>query len=191
MTSRLCGRLLRSSDQGRTWSDDVVCMAFPGDTVTCYEQRMCQLDDGTIVVIGWNEDTRTGERFNNHYTISTDGGRSFSVPMDTGIRGQASSLCKLDGTRLLSIHACRRDTDRPGIYGYVVDLKGGAWKIEEEHLLWAPKTPVIQDKGMAEIFSFLAFGQPSAIRLSDGDLLLCFWYCEQGRYKTVARRFQW
>ena len=43
---------------------------------------------------------------------------------------------------------------------------------------------------MAEIFSFLAFGQPSAIVLSDGDLLLCFWYCEQGRYKTVARRFR-
>ncbi len=190
MTSRLCGRLLRTFDEGKTWSDDVVCMAFPGDTVTCYEQRMCQLADGTIVVIGWNEDTKTGARFNNHYTLSADNGRRFSAPRDTGIRGQASSLCPLGGMRLMSIHACRRDTDRPGIYGYIVDLTGGEWKIESETLLWKPDYPVVKDEGMAEIFSFLAFGQPSAILLQDGDLLLCFWYCEQGRYKTVARRFR-
>ena len=62
--------------------------------------------------------------------------------------------------------------------------------ILERHLLWVPDFPVVKDRGMAEIFSFLAFGQPSAIRLRNGDLLLCFWYCEQGRYKTVARRFR-
>ena len=71
-----------------------------------------------------------------------------------------------------------------------MDLSGGEWKILSEQLLWEPNYPVVKDKGMAEIFSFLAFGQPSAIVLSDGDLLLCFWYCEQGRYKTVARRFR-
>ena len=190
MTGRRCGRLLRTYDQGRTWNDDVVCMAFPGDTVTCYEQRMCQLDNGTIVVIGWNEDAVTGERFNNHCTISTDNGRTFSAPIDTGIRGQASSLCALGGTKLMSIHACRRDTDRPGIYGYVVDLADGTWRVESEELLWAPRLPVVKAEGMAEIFSFLAFGQPSAIPMENGDLLLCFWDQEQGKYKTNVRRFR-
>ena len=36
------------------------------------------------------------------------------------------------GEKLLALHAKRRDTDRPGIYGYIVDLSGGNWNIEEE-----------------------------------------------------------
>ena len=46
----------------KTWNDDTVCAFFPGDTVTCYEQRMCQLEDGTLVVISWNEDMKTGQQ---------------------------------------------------------------------------------------------------------------------------------
>ena len=40
----------------------------------------------------------------------------------------------------------------------------------------------------AEIFSFLKFGQPGAILLSDGDVLMSHWYADQGQYKTVATR---
>ncbi|NLM78664.1 MAG: exo-alpha-sialidase [Ruminococcaceae bacterium] len=190
MTDRLCGRLLYSHDQGKTWHDDVVCMAFPGDSVTCYEQRMCELEDGTLVVIGWNEDIKTGERLNNHVTISKDHGKTFSAPLDTGIRGQASSVCALGGMRLLALHAIRRDTDRPGIYAYLVDLSDGTWKIEEETVVWEPQTPVLKNSKMAEVFAFLKFGQPSAILLKNGDLLMSHWLCEEGCYKTCATRIQ-
>ena len=55
MTAPTNGRLLRSYAQGKTWNDDVICMHFDDENITCYKQRMCQLDDGRIVVIGWNE----------------------------------------------------------------------------------------------------------------------------------------
>ena len=185
----MCGRALRSYDRGESWSDEVVSMDF-GREVTCYEQRMCQLESGTIISIGWNEDVTTGERLENHYTYSTDNGKSFSSPIPTGVRGQASSVCALGGEKLLALHAVRRDTDRPGIYGYVIDFSEKKWKIVDEALIWAPSLPMTKDAKMAEIFSFLKFGQPSAILLSDGDLLMTHWCAEEGRYRTVATRIK-
>jgi len=187
---RNCGRLIRSYDNGRTWSDDVVCTAFPNDEVTCYEQRMCQTDDGTIAVVSWNENVRTGERMNNHITISTDNGKSFSDPIDTGVHGQATSITALGGTKIMTVHAIRRDTDEPGIYAAVSDLADGKFKLLSIEKLWAPNTPIIKNAKVADIFSFLKFGQPSAIKLPDGTFLMCHWVCEDGVYKTIATKFE-
>ena len=179
------GRALRSADGGKTWNDDPICMKFD-ERVTCYEQRMCQLESGAILNIGWNENLTTGERLNNHYTVSYDNGETWSEPITTGIQGQASSMCALGGEKLLAIHSIRRDTDRPGIYGYVVDFSQKTWNIVDQALLWEPATPMIKDSRMAEIFSFVKFGQPIAIKLQDGSLLLSFWYAQEGQYKTVC-----
>ena len=187
-TSRVCGRLLRSTDQGKTWDDATVCMEFPGDGTTCYEQRMCQMRDGMLVVIGWNEDLKSGRLLNNHVTISTDNGKTFSLPIDTNIHGQASSILALDDTHVLSLHALRRDTDRPGIYACIADVSGGKWNAECVECIWEPQTPIVKNDKMAEIFAFLKFGQPGGVLLSDGSVMMTHWVCEEGIYKTVATR---
>ena len=140
--------------------------------VTCYEQRMCQLESGAVLCIGWNEDVVTGQRLENHYTVSYDGGRAWSDPQTTGILGQASSVCSVGGEFFLALHAVRRDTECPGIYGCVVDFSKKRWDIVEKQLLWKPETPVRKDSKMAEIFSYLKFGQPGAVRLNNGKILM-------------------
>ena len=190
MTAPHCGRLLRSDDGGKTWSDDVVCMEFKDKKVTCYEQRICQTDSGAIVCIGWNEDVETGERLHNHYTYSLDDGKTWSDPESTGVMGQASFVCAMGGEKILAIHSVRRDTDRPGIYGYIIDFSERKWKVIDECVLWEPDFQIKRDKSMAEIFAFLKFGQPSAIMLNDGEALMTFWYAEQGQYKTVAAKIE-
>lgn len=187
-SGRNCGRLLRTYDQGKTWNDNVVCTAFPNDTVTCYEQRLCQLEDGTLVVISWNEDMSTGERLANHLTFSHDNGKTFGSPVSTGIGGQASFIMALEGKKVLTLHAVRRDTDRPGIYACIADLANDCWNLEECSLVWEPNVPILKNNKMAEIFSFLKFGQPGAIRLQDGNVLMAHWVCEEGVYKTVATK---
>ena len=122
LTGKLCGRALISNDKGNTWSDSSICMDFGDKKITCYEQRMCQLESGIIICIGWNENTVTGERLENHYTFSSDNGKTWSVPKGTGIFGQASSVCAIGGEKLLALHAVRRDCNRTGIYGYIVDF---------------------------------------------------------------------
>lgn len=187
MTGPVCGRALRSDDQGKTWNDNSVCMSF-NDNITCYEQRFCQLESGTLICIGWNENVTTGERLNNHYTVSYDYGITWSEPIATGIQGQASSVCAIGGEKFVALHAVRRDTDNPGIYGYVIDFSEKTWKIEEEVLLWEPAVPMLKDTKMAEIFSFLKFGQPGAILLQDGDIMMSHWFAQEGQYKTMATR---
>jgi len=187
-TGRNCGRALCSKDEGKTWSDDSVCMEFEGDMVTCFEQRMCQLESGTIVCIGWNENLETGERMENHYTVSYDNGKTWSKPVSTGVLGQASSVCAIGGEKLLALHAVRRDTDRPGIYAYVVDFSDGIWNVIDWDVVWEPQVPVMKDNKFADIFSFLKFGQPGAIRLSDGEIIMTYWYAQDGVYKTIATR---
>lgn len=187
MTGKMCGRLIRSNDGGKTWDDSSVCMDFDAP-ITCYEQRICQLESGAIVCIGWNEDTVTGERMDNHYTVSYDNGITWSKPVSTGVRGQASSVCAIGGERLLALHAVRRDTDRPGIYAYIVDLSEGKWNIVEQEVIWEPAVPIIKDTKMAEIFSFLKFGQPGATLLSDGDVMMTHWYSLDGQYRSYATR---
>ncbi|MBQ5777354.1 MAG: exo-alpha-sialidase [Oscillospiraceae bacterium] len=189
-TAKKVGRILRSYDEGKTWNDDVICMDFGTDDITCFEQRLCQLENGTIVVISWNENVKTGERYNNHYSISTDNGKTFSKPLDTGILAQASGVCSIGGNRLIATHAFRRDTDEPGIYGFLVDLSDGKWNIVDKALLWKPATPMIKETNMAEIFSFLKFGQPGAVHLSDGTVLMSHWCSENGQYKTVCTEIE-
>ena len=190
MTGPMCGRMLRSEDEGKTWNDDAICMQFDGRQVTCYEQRVCQLESGAIICIGWNEDVETGERLANHYTVSYDNGKSWSQPISTGIMGQAPSVCAIGGERFLALHAIRRDTERPGIYGYVVDFSNREWEIVDELLVWEPATPIIKDNKQVEIFSFLKFGQPGAILLDDGEVMMSHWFAEPGQYKTVATRIK-
>ena len=185
---RNCGRLLRTYDGGKTWNDDAICVEFPGDNVSCFEQRMCQMENGTIAVISWNEDFVTGELYNNHVTFSHDGGKTFSAPVDTGIKGQAASILALDGTRVLTLHSLRRDTDRPGVYACIADLSDDKFTILEKEIVWEPDTPIVRSKHAANIFAFLKFGQPGAIRLSDGGVLMSHWYYEDGMYKTGATR---
>ena len=186
MTGPMCGRALCSRDGGKTWNDDAVCMEFGGRMVTCYEQRMCQLESGAVLCIGWNEDVVTGQRLENHYTVSYDGGRTWSDPQTTGILGQASSVCSVGGEFFMALHAVRRDTECPGIYGCVVDFSKKRWDIVEKQLLWKPETPVRKDSKMAEIFSYLKFGQPGAVRLNNGKILMTHWYAQEGQYKTVC-----
>lgn len=62
--------------------------------------------------------------------------------------------------------------------------------IIEQCLLWEPKSPMKKNDKLADIFSYVKFGQPGAILLEDGDVMMSHWYEEDGQYKTVATRIQ-
>ncbi len=184
------GRLLKTHDKGKTWYDDTITMEFEGRGITVYEQRLCVTHTGKIVLIAWNEDAKTGKNICNHYAVSMDNGNSFGKPLSTGIKGQASSVAAISGERILALHCLRRDTDRPGIYAYIVDVSKGGWDILSEQVIWEPDAPVRRNKNAAEIFAFLKFGQPSAVKLSDGSWIMTHWVIEEGQGKILKTGFR-
>jgi len=189
-SDKLCSRLIRSRDKGRTWDDDTVIMSL-GNEVSMYEQRMTVLEKSkSLVCIAWNENLNSGERLNNHYAISTDNGISFQGPFDTGVRAQSSSVCAIGDDRLVAFHAVRRDTDQPKVIANIVNLENGKWEIEHSQTIWTPNFEVHKDHKMAEVFSMLKFGQPGGVLLSDNTLMFTLWVIEQNRGRTICIRFK-
>jgi sialidase-1 len=182
------GVLLRSSDQGRTWSDQELFYSWRN--ITPYEARICEMQPGRLIVILWAYDAATDRNLPNQVTFSTDNGRSWSEPEDTGHMAQSSSLVWLGGDFLASIHA-HRGSD-PGLYVRLVDFSKNRWKVIEERIIWGPSAGYRNPEGlpMADMFASLRFGQPSLLHLTGNEYLASHWSVEGGQGKIRVHRLK-
>lgn len=184
------GIFLRSGDQGKTWTDDEIFFRSPDGNLTPYESRICEMQDGRIVAIVWAYDTAASRHHPNHVAVSHDDGGTWSRPIDTGIWGQASNVIWLGGDRLMTIHAHRGEN--PGILVRVVDFREDRWTPIEEISIYGAGSPTQTKSGqdMAEMFAALKFGQPSLLRLPDGEILAAHWTVEEGKGKIRTHRLR-
>jgi sialidase-1 len=184
------GILLRSRDHGKSWSDDEVFFRSPEGDITPYESRVCEMQDGRLAAVAWAYDTSSGRHHPNHVVVSPDNGSTWSVPINTGHWGQASNLLWLGGDFLLTIHAHRGED--PGIFVRVVDFSGDRWKPLEEMAIYGSGSPPQTNSGqkMFEMFASLKFGQPSLLKLPDGEILAVHWAVEEGQGKIRIHRLR-
>ena len=68
------------------------------------------------------------------------------------MHGQATGIVPLGGNKVMTLHAVRRDTDRPGIYACVAEIIDGTFTPICTELIWEPATPFARSKFTAEIF---------------------------------------
>ncbi len=188
-SSPMCGRLIRSCDGGKTWNDNTITMDFGADT-TVWEQRLAVTESGKVVVVAWNENLKTGELYNNHAVVSNDNGITFSDPIDTGIRGQATGIVAIGGEKVLVLHSMRRHVERFGVQACIVDLKNNTWDIESSQYIWEPNFVMTATEGNLGVFSMLRFGQPSAVMLKDGTVMYTQWLMENDVCRTIWQRFK-
>ena len=186
--SGMQGVVLRSADHGRTWTDRAPFFQSP--RILAYEPRVCQLETGTLAALFWAYEPSTGEHHPNQVVFSHDAGHNWSAPVDTGHRGQASNLIPLGGTLVASIHAHRGED--PGIYVRIVNLAGSLWRPLAEQVVYGQGTlrQTRAGQGSAEMFASLRFGQPSLLRLSDGEFLATHWVIEDGQGKIRLHRLR-
>jgi sialidase-1 len=184
------GFLLRSKDKGKTWTDDGVFFRSPGGNLTPYESRLCEMPDGRVAAIVWAYDTAAGRHHPNHLAVSRDDGHSWSAPIDTGCRGQASHLVCLGGDSLLTIHAHRGDD--PGIVVRVVDFRRDLWQPVEEMVIYGAgsRAQTSSRQSLPEMFAALRFGQPSLLRLTEDEFLAVHWAIEDGQGKIRTHRLR-
>ena len=146
-----------SRDDGRTWELIGAIPERPGDVPYAYhEPHAVQLPDGRIIVHIRNHNKQDGEHILQ--SESTDGGRTFSVPHDTGLVGLPAHLLLLRDGRLLTTYGYRRP---PFGNRAAVSADGGR--------TWS--APMVLDEKPEP----RDIGYPSTVKLADGSLY-SVWY---------------
>ena len=180
------GVVIRSADGGRTWTDDR--LFFEAENVCAYETRSCEMQPGRVVVMIWMFDEKAGTSRTNHVVVSHDAGVTWSDTIDTGIPAQASNLMYLGGDRLMTIH-CHRSEEPIGLFVRVVDLANDSWKVLDETCIWS-RAGAADITSLESMGTALRFGQPSLLRLANGDILATHWSIEDGQGRILTHRLR-
>jgi sialidase-1 len=182
------GVVLRSSDKGMNWDCTTKYFTTPGNKISAWEARLCEMQPGRIVVIVWAFDYANQKHLANHVVVSHDNGKTWSKPIDTSHMGQASNLMWLGDEKVLTIHAHRAGD--VGLYVRLVDFANDSWNMLAEEVIWGNAKAQDTSKNIIDQFANLRFGQPSLLKHSNGEILATFWCIEDGigKVKTIRLR---
>jgi len=169
-----------SADGGADWGELTVVADDPGGSVLYWDQMNCRLDDGRIYTLLWTHLYGTSVDIENHWVLSEDGGRTWSAPRPTNLRGQVCTPIPLADGRVAAIYNDRHDPQ-----GIRVALTEDLTTFDVTHQVTVFDAGAEATFGKPQHDNFLAehmliaFGKPGGRRLDDGTLLTWFW-CTSG-----------
>jgi hypothetical protein len=166
--------LLTSDDEGTTWRQRPFVRFVDEDSGGC-EAWVVELAVGRLLGTCWQVGFTPGREFPNPFTISVDGGDTWTTARSTEIMGQSTALAPLPDGRALFVYNQRKHGDsgvwlavsRPSEFDFGVEVNQIVWRAEQitrhnssaEHLNWEE----------------FAFGEPSVTVLKDETLLIALW----------------
>lgn len=168
-----------SKDRGATWPEYLDIMHSEKNNSTYWESKILEYPNGRLVAIAWCYDEELQVDLPNQYSISDDGGATWSSLASTQIAGQTLTPYLLDDGNILNIY---RRIDQPGLWACLSSLEDGQWVNYDQQPLWGHQSPegtTTLGGNMSENFAVLKFGAPNITRLPDGDLFVTFWCYEE------------
>lgn len=174
------GWIVASDDGGESWFKLSEFFRAPDGHIHCWECRLAAWGDGRVAAMWWAYDHSRELNLNNHIAFSSDGARTFGPAVDTGVRGQSSSLIHLEDEKLLTIHTHRETPAALTVRR--VDVRRDRFVIEEELSLFASAAMGSTTANMKQQFGDLKFGQPSLLKLLSGEVLAYCWAFENHAY---------
>lgn len=161
--------VIRSGDNGETW--ELVEVAHPiGDRVGFSETALCDTGRGEIIAM---MRSGSGGEYNSYQSFSSDGGRTWSPPEDTGIWGYPCNVIRLADGRLLCTYGYRRDA--MGIRAVLSDDGGHTWRLNEEIVLRADGWGNGGDNGY-----------PLSVQLEDGHIFTIYYLNNRENVTHIA-----
>lgn len=177
------GVTLISEDKGVTWREGG--LFFRSSDVTPWEVRSVELPSGRILLVFWAYDLKKQQHLNNHIVYSDDGGMTWSAPIDTKLRGQASNWLWVEGK--LALLQARREGEKIGLYlNALDDPDAESFSFSEDLCLWDAADGANRKGSIEKQFAALKFGQPSGLELDDGSTLLIFWKMAEDEYTVQS-----
>jgi hypothetical protein len=165
--------LMRSDDRGRAWSHTSM-LRFAEPHSGGAEAWVVELADGRLLGTSWHTNLRDGSDYPCAYSLSADGGETWSPTRSTGIAGQTTALTALPDGSALFLN-CRRKGD-VGIAMARVRPTENEFVVLGDEFVWRAER-VRQSEGEADHSSWqeFAFGEPSAVLLPGGEVFVTFW----------------
>jgi len=170
-----------SQDRGATWPHTRTVMIDPKGENGYFEHKMVETIPGRLMAVCWTVRLGSYDDLENHYALSTNGGRTWSDPQSTGIRGQTMTPVWLGGDGFLVLY--NRRYGRQGVVMCLARVGHDGWRVESEDLMWdaqAERERPTGDSSKIDEFYDFQFGLPSALRLDDRTFLAVHWCKEDG-----------
>jgi hypothetical protein len=163
-----------SDDEGRNWQHGPM-LSFADTDSGGAEAWVIELSDGRLLATCWQVGSPGRGDYPNAFTLSHDGGRTWTPTCSTGILGQATALAALPDGRALFVYNQRRHGE-VGVWLAVVRPTDADFGVERNEIIWRAETSTRSGtSGEHEGWNDFAFGEPSVTVLPDGTLLVALW----------------
>jgi len=175
---------LSSGDQGASWQPARM-LGFESPTANGAEAWIVELSDGRLLGTGWHIQPGTDQP--NAFALSADGGRTWGPTRSTGILGQSTALVPWHDGQALFVYNQRRSGEI-GVWLARVRPTETGFGIESNERVWAAPRPAQDpEKTTHDSWTNFAFGEPAAVPLPDGSVLVVLWTApEAGGGEIIA-----
>ena len=168
---------LESHDAGVSWPEYKDVMREEGRMTYFWESKIVELADGRLLSVAWVHDADKGVDRANHFSLSDDGGSTWTVPATMNIHGQTMTPHVLPDGRVLVVY---RRMDRPGLWATVAYLDGDTWVNEKDEPIWGASAQGLTgtSDNMVDNFTVLRFGAPCITPIDEKTVMVSFWCYE-------------
>lgn len=174
-----------SYDQGKTWPEYWDVMKDEAQEKIYWESQIIELKTGELLAVAWTYDEKNGRDLTNHYSISHDGGTTWTEPASTELYGQTMAIAELPTGNILGIY---RRMDKAGLWGNISQLQNGIWINRCTFPLWGTYEEELHGKNdnIVSQMNELKFGVPCITPLPDASFYVAFW-C----YENLVSNIRW
>ena len=166
----------RSFDDGKTWPEYRIVAHDPESKILYWDHRIANFGNGVMIDMLWAYDNVHHRELNAHMCKTTDGGKTWSQPVDTGLVGQPWPIV-IDETTFLVVCVDRHISQT--IRVVMTDDLGKSWDDASALLLYdhqqkqQERTDSLGEH-LVEMGSW-SYGLASGIKLFGGDVLFAFY----------------
>jgi Neuraminidase (sialidase) len=164
----------QSPDDGRTWNVIATISKPDGAVDRLSEPHMVELTSGKLLALVRNEPKDRSQCFLLQ-SESTDGGKSWTPLISTGIWGYPPHLTQLNNGWLLVVYGHRREPF--GQRACISRDEGKTWDLENQVMLAVADGPDM--------------GYPSSVQLADDSILTVYYQADKPGEPTCVRSTHW